>query len=259
MRMKEHSPNTIRRHLPQAPYFSLPYSLHIPRQSASSNYPRHSFKLYCSSSSTNIRWSMVTSLVFLLFLLLHHSYGHDHDDKSCSRHYQQKKKMALWPWKKDGDGHVSRKAYRMAILASLAYNEFGDPHDGNNHVTNYNNTSWAFSLADDDPPPTQYLMEYDNEGSSTSLSWGKRRNKIQRVVAGIVARFRVSFCQARYKVARMVADKLRMSNPSLRANTTALHQCKQRLLQKHEGGKRYSVEWILNNWHEEKAKIRWVR
>jgi len=204
---------------------------------------------------------MVMHLGFLLFTLLHHSYGHDEHsssrkDRKCSRHQKEKKKMALWSWKKQRQ--LSRKAYRMAILASLAYHDFRDPedwlvHDGYN-MTNYNNTSWAFSLADD-PPPAPYLAEYDD--GSVSLSWEKRRNRIQRIVAGIVARFRVLFCQTRYKVARIVPEKLRLSKPYHRTNMTAVQQCKQKLLQKHEGGKRYSVDWVLNDWHEEKAKIRW--
>jgi len=147
----------------------------------------------------------------------------------------------------------------MAILASLAYHDFRDTknvigYDANTTNEYHNNTRWAFSLADD-PRPSQYLV--DHIENSPSLLWGRRENRARTLFVGIIARFQVSFCQTRYKVAQLVLNKLALSNSTYGADVTTKQQCKLQLLQKHEAGKRYNVEWVLTNWHEEKAKIRW--
>jgi len=178
----------------------------------------------------------------------------------------QRRKVALRSRRKQ------RRAYRMAILASLAYYDFRDTKHlltGDGNTTSYNShdgVSWEFSL-EDDPSPAEYLVKGNaNSHSLLSLSWGRRRNQMLRITMRIVASFRVSLCRIHYNIARLVEhDKViqlvpaasKLSKSFQATNATITQQCKQKLLQNHELGRRYDVQWALSNWYEQEGTLRW--
>ena len=102
----------------------------------------------------------------------------------------------------------------------------------------------------------------------------KRRNHTtaQQLISGIGARVQVSICRLQYefdlrlrqrrhgRASVVKHSKTLVSNNSnhQRSNGTKItDQCKHNVLKKHEGGKRYHIKYVLTDWHEEQAKIRW--
>ncbi|KAL7547753.1 hypothetical protein ACHAWF_011028, partial [Thalassiosira exigua] len=182
---------------------------------------------------------------------------------------------APWPWPRTRRRRrrLSRVAYRMAILSSLAYHDFRDGRgsidddDGGANSTR----RWEFALADDAPParyllespegsggrarsPKRFLLGYDDPDGGEAAAPSRRREKISfgRAWLGIRARFRVSLCRARHSA------RGRLAKSHTHNATETTEHCKRTVLRKHEAGKRYRVEWAFNNWHEESsAKIRW--
>ncbi|KAL3810863.1 hypothetical protein ACHAXA_005863 [Cyclostephanos tholiformis] len=202
-----------------------------------------------------------------------------------------------------------RRAYRMAILASLAYHDFRDDdddddddgHHHHHHHPNGNerdtettsrvggggsgNSSWRSFALVDDPIPSNYLAKmtgYDDDDEMTSTRGGigttsssmeRTRDKkgkwdrIRRISSGILDRFRVKLCQTRHGLHRLairemssyslVSPSLRPTNNDSAATSTTKDICKRRVRRTREGGKRYNVEWILSDWHETNANIRW--
>lgn len=146
---------------------------------------------------------------------------------------------------------LTRKAYRLAVLAKLAYWDFG--RDGEECTT-------CFALADD-PPPSRPLLPSKSEKAL--------RMSPHQIFAGIVMRFRMQFCRMRYNLARIILILRRRhkafrheirpstnSTPSLL--DTPKEKCRRSLLDRHEAGRRYQIEWTLQNWHEASLpKIRW--
>jgi hypothetical protein len=213
----------------------------------------------------------------------------DVNQSSCSQrshaHHSKKQKFGWWrPRIKKERRQLSRRAYRMAILASLAYHDFRDypiHHDANINSTRDTNSSrssnrmWAFSLADD-PPPAQYLLEgrSGNDGKKLvrrKTTW-KHGTTAPKVVSGMVARFHVSICRVKSSFAtsrrkgrrkRGLVEKMfttLVSKNSMQQRTNGTQtpdQCKVNVLKKHEGGKHYNIKYVLSDWHEEQAKIRW--
>ena len=156
------------------------------------------------------------------------------DDGEIQQCTRNKLKFVIWSLKRQKK-RSARTAYKMAILASLAYHNFRDAQH------------YGFSLIDDHYP--KYLL-----GSNHSAILGKKRNPIKEIVTEGIARFRVSICIIRSRVAKITNVRSRRAN-SAKPTT---QQCKQKLLQKYEAGKKYKVNWFFSNWHEEnKAKIKW--
>lgn len=209
---------------------------------------------------------------------------------SHSNHYYQAKRQFRRWWRpliKKEQRQLARKAYRMAILASLAYHDFRDEpmhHDANNSHRNStrngkgnnSNRTWAFSLVDD-PPPAQYLIggRLADDGKKKLFSRSKRkiRNRTaQHLLSGVGARVQVSICRLQYefdfrlrqrrhrRASAMEHSKtlaFNNSNQQRSNGTKIIDQCKHNVLTKHEGGKRYHIKYVLTDWHEEQAKIRW--
>lgn len=163
-------------------------------------------------------------------------------NKNCSRQHK-KRKFALWRSRRR-QKRLARKAYRMGIFASLAYNNFRDDKKDNNVNTTTN--SWEFSLIDD-PPPIQYLLDESDDSSSTTqtISLGKR-NRLHTFVAEAIARLQVSACQIHHKVAQI---PLEVSNHK--------QQCKHKILKQHGKGKTYNLEWYFSDWHEKNKVKAW--
>ena len=214
----------------------------------------------------------------------------DVNQSSCSQrshaHHSKKQKFGWWhPRIKKERRQLSRRAYRMAILASLAYHDFRDypiDHDENiNSTRDTNSTSsrssnrmWTFSLADD-PPPAQYLLEGRSDIDGKKLvrrkHW-KHHTTVSKIISGMVARFHVSICRVKSRFAtsrrrgrrkrglveKMLTTLVSKNSMQQRTNSTPLpDQCKVIALKKHEGGKHYNIKYVLSDWHEEQAKIRW--
>ena len=165
----------------------------------------------------------------------------EYEERNCMPQYRQKKKknkLISWWWSTRRQKHISRKAYRMAILSSLAYHDFQDE------------INWEFALVDDPSPPEYLMKSADNstqqQQQQQHILWGKkRRHPIQRILADVGSRLQVSIC--------------RLATPnSIRILPSKHHLCKQKYLKKHETGKKYNIEWFFSNWHEQnKAKLKW--
>jgi len=172
-------------------------------------------------------------------------------NKNCSRQHN-KRKFAIWRSSRRRQNHITRKAYRMGILASLAYHNF----DTKDNETN----SWEFSLTDD-PLPIQYLLEESDNRSFSTKTTGKKKERslVHTIVAGVIARLQVSKCQIHYKVAQML--QLGVSDLKLYESPNRVlsykKQCKHKILKQHGKGKRYTVEWYFSDWHEKNSVKAW--
>ena len=200
--------------------------------------------------------------------------GKDKDDNRCSRReHDDQNQRRRWAWfsrKARKDEQSSREAYRMAILASLAYHDFRDDDKFP--------TRWASFALMDDPPPSRYLAMIGSDdgreashASSTSSAWrDKKRDRMRRRATGIVDRFQVKLCQSRHGLLRLAIQKtptlqsirhlmisLRLPYKDTAITSTTKDKCKRKILHRKEGGKRFNVEWILSDWHEKEANIRW--
>ena len=173
------------------------------------------------------------------------------NETSCSNssnsHCQKKKKHGWWrPLIKNEQRQLSHKAYRMAILASLAYHDFCNDlmhHDANHLHENRTLDTWAFSLLDN-PPPAPYLIYQSRQKRKTR----KQRNA-PLLLLEVIARFQVSTCQiqsefdcSRRQWQNLVEKKSTTSafnNPmQQRMNGTIItEQCKYNVLKKHKGRK----------------------
>ena len=194
---------------------------------------------------------------------------------------------------------LSRRAYRMAILAKLAYYDFRRGYNGTDSTAN--SRPLQFSLVDD-PHPPQYLQLSNANGldlwRGNDETMGTKV-KFQKILGGAVARLQVLLCSARAVVAGLrrsivagtfhtnkgrsnYAAQARRSivGPLLNAtnmgsnNSTDLNQmsinitrphnasikakCRRSLFDRYEAGKRYQIEWTLQNWYEASLpKVKW--
>jgi hypothetical protein len=183
----------------------------------------------------------------------------------------------------------SRRAYRMAILASLAYHDFrnddirvDEPRHGNSTTMRGDGGGggggggWAsFALADDIPPPSNYITTMgsnDAKKSSSSIREKKKKNtrvdRMRRTSSGIVDRFHVTLCRAEHGFRLLATGKTPSSSSTLAsflrparndaaATSTTKDKCKRGVMRRREGGKRYVVEYVLSDFHEERVNIRW--
>ena len=187
-------------------------------------------------------------------LKLQQKKGSDSDresktNKNCSRQHN-KRKFAIWRSSRRKQKRIARKAYRMGILASLAYHNFDTKGDDAN-------TTWGFSLIDD-PLPIQYLSEESDSRSSTTTTRRKKRSLVHAILAGTIARLHVETCQIRYKVAQIlqsvVSDSKLYKSPN---RISYKKQCKHKILKQHGKGKKYIVEWYFSDWHEKNKVKAW--
>ena len=173
--------------------------------------------------------------------------------------HRWKNRIAIWSSKRK-QKKLARKAYQMAILSSLAYHNFLDTSDsllieeGNNGTDSYNHRSWAFSLQD-------YPFKDHWSNSSSAVPWRKKKRRMKQLVSGVISRVHALLCHGQFKLAQSIPAKMKKRSTSHNHKTNAIakkQHCKQKVEKKSETGKRFHVEWSLNNWHEEnKAKIRW--
>ena len=176
-------------------------------------------------------------------------------NKNCPPRQHHRRKFTIWRSSRRRQKRIARKAYRMGILSSLAYNNFRD--DKKDNETNY----WEFSLIDD-PLPIQYLLdESDNRSSTTqTISSGmkKKRSLVHTILAGFIARLQVSTCQINHKVAQVLqlvssSDHKVYKSPRI----SYKKQCKHKILKQHGKGKKYTIEWYFSDWHEKNSVKAW--
>jgi len=169
-------------------------------------------------------------------------------NKNCQRRQHHKRKFAIWRSSRRKQKRIARKAYRMGILASLAYHNFREDKDA----------TWEFSLIDDHQP-IQYLLDESDNRSSTTQTTGneKKKSLVHIIVAGVIARLQVSTCQIHHKVAQilqLVSDHKLYNNLN---RISYKKQCKHKILKQHGKGKEYTVEWYFSDWHEKNKVKAW--
>lgn len=178
---------------------------------------------------------------------------------------------------------LTRKAYRMAVLAKLAYWDYRrDGRPGNEHDLGGSDTAGTshtcFALNDDPPPPAHLLPPNNFVGVPRKKGINTRKRiftSAQQLITGMVLRIRVLLCRTKHNLVHMV-DLFRfyidrsqniyqtknnsqaqlLRKPRVRPKPSA-KVCFRKLLDRHEAGRRYQIEWTLQNWHESKAKIKW--
>ena len=189
----------------------------------------------------------------------------------------------------------SRRAYRMAVLAKLAYYDFQREFDADSKNWSVVQEEYSFALVDDPQPPPLLL-------SSMELKLSARRANqtleteiaSRRMIMGgsLVIRLQLFLCRARHSfvkwrksIARTIMDtrnrkemmeartqssRTNTTNSAFNGNTAGFNQtrpqnndtiknrCRRSLFDEYEAGRRYHVEWALQNWHEASMpKVKW--
>ena len=169
------------------------------------------------------------------------------------------------PWRRKRRT-MMRRSYRIAVLAKLAYWDFQLRGD-DIHEQQKQHHHLSFSLSDDPAPPLQ-LLPLANRGPVQS---GKTDVMASHSINALMVRLRIWMCRARSKLAELVLtlanleavhygialkNKNETNAESLKVSTNA--RCQGSLLDRLNTGRRYQIEWALQNWHEpSRTKVRW--
>ena len=183
----------------------------------------------------------------------------------------------------------------MAVLAKLAYYDFQREFDADSKNWSVVQEEYSFALVDDPQPPPLLLSSMELKLSARRANQTLETEiASRRMIMGgsLVIRLQLFLCRARHSfvkwrksIARTIMDtrnrkemmeartqssRTNTTNSAFNGNTAGFNQtrpqnndtiknrCRRSLFDEYEAGRRYHVEWALQNWHEASMpKVKW--